>query len=220
VVGRVADDQRPITDAKRQCGGGCQRAGTTRNLVQSSSAEEASLVGRTAVHTLDNDASLSMQALYDAYSEPLLRYLRSLTFGEMQKAEDLLQETMLQAWRHRHELAPDVSALRPWLFTVARRRAIDAARAKRIRPEEMGWDISRLPALEDSIERLHTTHVIRSGLARLSPKHRAVIVAVYLCDREPAEVAHYLGVPEGTVKSRLYYALRALRAAIEEPARH
>jgi RNA polymerase sigma-70 factor, ECF subfamily len=79
-------------------------------------------------------AEARMRELYDLHAGPLYRYLMSLTFGQRQAAEDLVQETLLRAWRNLDSLNADIKTLRPWLFTVARRIAIDASRARRRAP--------------------------------------------------------------------------------------
>lgn len=160
-------------------------------------------------------AAARMRALYDAHAKPLYHFLLSLTFGERQAAEDLLQETMLRAWRKIEDLNANVDTLRPWLVTVARRIAIDAARARQARPAEVRVvDMATLPAADDAIERLVAAQAIKKALTRLSPEHRGVIVEIYYRGRSAAETAALLGIPEGTVKSRMYHALRSLRAAM------
>jgi RNA polymerase sigma-70 factor (ECF subfamily) len=153
-----------------------------------------------------------MQALYQAHAKPLYRFLLGLTFGEPQAAEDLLQETMLRAWRNIGDLNANIDTLRPWLVTVARRVAIDAGRARRARPVEINViDLTAVPARDDAIERVLAAETIRSALTKLSPEHHSVIIEIYYHGRSAAETARLLGVPEGTVRSRTYYALRCLR---------
>lgn len=166
----------------------------------------------------DDPDGVRLQAIYDAHGTSLFRYLLRLTRGERQTAEDLLQETLLRAWNHRDVLTADIENLRPWLFTVARRIAIDAARAKHARPAEVGVDISLLPCTDDPIERMVSASTVRQAVAQLRPAHRAVLVELYFKGGSTLEVAQRLGVPEGTVKSRTFYALRALRAALNSGA--
>lgn len=161
-------------------------------------------------------ADMRMQELYRLHARPLYHFLLRLTFGERHAAEDLLQETLLRAWRNLDGLAAPIDTLRPWLFTVARRVAIDAARARQARPAEVGvLDMATLAAPEDQIDLLLNARAVRDALASLSPEHRGVLVELYYRARSPAEIATELGIPEGTVKSRTYYALRRLRAALE-----
>jgi RNA polymerase sigma-70 factor (ECF subfamily) len=156
-----------------------------------------------------------MQQLYDVHARPLYRFLLRLTFGDRLAAEDLMQETLLRAWKKIDGLNTNVATLRPWLLTVARRVAIDAARASQTRPTEVGsLDLGNLPATGDEGERVLAMQVIRQAMAGLSPEHREVIFEVYFRGRSCADTAAVLRIPEGTVKSRTYLALRALRAAM------
>ena len=156
-----------------------------------------------------------MQTIYDLHSAALLRTLLNWTYGDWQAAEDLMQETMVRAWRHLDTLNTDPETLRPWLFTVARRIAIDRFRAKLVRPPE-----TEPEALDDAVEptepldRLLDRNTVVSALRDLSEVHRSALIEVYLRDRTVPEAAAVLGVPEGTVKSRLHHGLRAARAAV------
>jgi len=104
----------------------------------------------------------------------------------------------------------------PWLATIARRIVIDGRRHRRARPPEVGdGPLENLPAA-DGLERVLRKVVVADALASLSDAHREVLTETVLRDRTVAQAAEVLGVPVGTVKSRVYYALRALRVALEE----
>jgi RNA polymerase sigma-70 factor (ECF subfamily) len=157
-----------------------------------------------------------MRSICEAHSGPLLRYLMRLTLGDREVAEDLLQETLMRAWRNLPALTADVQTLRPWLYTVARRIAIDNARARAARPREVDpGDITAIAAPDDEMDRVVTVQTVRRSLTMLSAAHRHVLIELYYRGRPVTEVAQALGIPEGTVKSRVYYALRALRKVIE-----
>jgi RNA polymerase sigma-70 factor, ECF subfamily len=163
----------------------------------------------------DTDASGRMRALHDTHAGPLLRYLLRLTLGDRELAEDLLQEVLLRAWRNIQDLPGEGEGLRPWLYTVARNAAIDAARARQARPSEVHLtDITRLPATGDAVERMVAVQTVRASLPSLTPEHRSVLVELYYRGSSTAEAAERLGIPEGTVKSRTFYALRALGVVI------
>jgi RNA polymerase sigma-70 factor (ECF subfamily) len=159
--------------------------------------------------------SQRMQTIYDLHSAALLRTLLNWTYGDWQAAEDLMQETMVRAWRHLETLNADPQTLRPWLFTVARRIAIDRFRARLARPPE-----TEPEALEEAVEpaepftRLLDRATVVSALRELSEVHRTALIQVYLMDRTVPEAAIALGVPEGTVKSRLHHGLRAVREVV------
>jgi len=158
----------------------------------------------------------SLRALYDQHAPVLLAYAMRLTDGDRAKAEDIVQETLVRAWRHLDRLDEQDRPVRPWLFTVAQRLAIDAHRARLARPSEVGdAALDSVPGL-DEVEPTLDRIVVVDALDSLSREHRAVIVETYYRGRSVADAARVLGVPEGTVKSRCYYALRALKLALAE----
>jgi RNA polymerase sigma-70 factor (ECF subfamily) len=155
-----------------------------------------------------------LRALYAEHGGPLLGYVLRLTDGDRHQAEDVVQETLLRAWRH--PAALDGRPVRPWLFTVARNLVVDAHRARRSRPPETGdAGLMAVPAA-DEIGRALESWTFAEALSDLSPEHRSVLIETYYRGRSVAEAASALGVPPGTVKSRSYYALRALKLALEE----
>jgi RNA polymerase sigma-70 factor (ECF subfamily) len=170
-------------------------------------------VAVVAAVTAREDPDASLRALYDQHAPVLLAYALRLTNGDRARAEDIVQETLVRAWKNLDRLDESAGPVRPWLFTVAQRLAIDAHRARLARPPEMGAAaLAAVPGL-DEIEPALDRIVIVDALSR---EHRAVIVETYYRGRSVAEAARVLGVPEGTVKSRCYYALRALKLALAE----
>ena len=158
----------------------------------------------------------ALRALYEQYAAPLLSYALRLTGGDRGRSEDIVQETLLRAWRNLDRLDEAHGPVRPWLFTVAQRLAIDAHRARRARPTEVGdAALASVPAL-DQVDGALDRIIVADALNSLSPEHRAVIVETYYRGRTVAEAALILGIPAGTVKSRCYYALRALKLALAE----
>jgi RNA polymerase sigma-70 factor, ECF subfamily len=157
-----------------------------------------------------------MRALYDEYAGPLLGYVVRLTGGDRQRAEDVVQETLLRAWRHPEAVTRPGCSVRAWLCTVARNVTVDAVRAQRSRPPETWGDPPAVPDADDQLERVLLSWEIAESLAVLRPEHRTVLVETYFRGRSVAEAARVLGIPAGTVKSRTYYALRALRLVLEE----
>ncbi|WP_433332666.1 sigma-70 family RNA polymerase sigma factor [Spirillospora sp. CA-294931] len=156
-----------------------------------------------------------LRALYDEHGGPLLGYVLRLTGGDRSQAEDVVQETLLRAWRHPEALVG--RPVRPWLFTVARNLVVDAHRARRARPPETDIDEHVVStAGSDDIDRALESWTVAEALADLSPSHRAVLVETFYRGRSVAEASKALGVPPGTVKSRTFYALRALKLALEE----
>jgi len=164
------------------------------------------------------DASLRedrMQRIYRAHSRVLLTELLAWTRGDWQAAEDLLQETMMRAWRNLDLLDSDPLVLRPWLRTVARRAAIDRHRLRSCRPRETELDaLERYGEPAESFEeQLLEQHTVRELLRGLSEVHRSALCHVYLLGQTVPQAARALGVPVGTVKSRIHNALHTARAA-------
>ena len=158
----------------------------------------------------------ALRALYEQHAAPLLAYAVRLTNGDRGRAEDIVQETLLRAWRHPQALDPERGPVRSWLFTVARNVAVDAHRARKSRPQEVGDAVLAVVPAVDEMEQALDRWLIGDALATLSPEHRAVLVETYYRGRSVSEAATTLGIPPGTVKSRTFYALRALRLALEE----
>ncbi|BCB86519.1 sigma-70 family RNA polymerase sigma factor [Phytohabitans suffuscus] len=160
-------------------------------------------------------AEAFMRQMVEEYRRPLHRFLTRLLLGQADLAEDLVQETFLRAWRNAEALAADPPKVAPWLYTVARRVAIDAMRARQARPPEVSLpDLNRVPDADDEMDRVVSVHAVRLALGKISPEHRDVLVEMYYRGASVAEAAARLGIPEGTVKSRAYYAVRALHAVI------
>jgi RNA polymerase sigma-70 factor (ECF subfamily) len=158
-----------------------------------------------------------MRDLYEANAGMLRRTMLAWSDGDDQAAEDLVQETMLRAWRHLGELTGDPRSIRPWLLTVAKRLAIDALRARAARPREVGDDsLFQLPAAAEPYGQLLDRQVLREALATLPGSHRDVLIQIHFLQRSVRQVSEELGIPEGTVKSRAYNALRMLRKSLSE----
>jgi RNA polymerase sigma-70 factor, ECF subfamily len=158
-----------------------------------------------------------LRALFDQHAPALLSYALRLVDGDRGRAEDVVQETLLRAWRHPDAMAPDRGSPRPWLFAVARRIVVDAHRRRRARPQEVGDDVLALiPTQEDDVDRALDAWLVADALDALSSAHREVLVQTYFAGRSVGEAAQVLGIPPGTVKSRTHYALQALRLALLE----
>ena len=159
----------------------------------------------------------SFRTVCEQHVPSLLGYVTRLTFGDRAAAEDVVQETLLRAWQHPETLSPERASIRPWLFAVARNLVIDRRRAKAKRPAEVSDAVlATTPTATDDLEAALTSWTVQHALAGLSADHRSVLVEVYYRGRGTAEAAERLGVPPGTVKSRLHYGMRALRLALEE----
>jgi RNA polymerase sigma-70 factor (ECF subfamily) len=156
-----------------------------------------------------------VKALYTEHGRPLLAYVTRLT-GDRHQAEDIVQETLIRAWRNADALTPDRGSVRGWLLRVARNIVIDRHRARQSRPPEVEESALESRAGPDETDNLVTTLHMLDALDTLTPEHKAVLVEIYYRGRTVVEAAEVLRVPVGTVKSRTYYALRALRLSLEE----
>jgi RNA polymerase sigma-70 factor (ECF subfamily) len=158
-----------------------------------------------------------LRLLYQEHAEPLLMFVLRLTGGDHQRAEDIVQETLLRAWRNAHKLGTEPgTSLRPWLVTVARRICIDEHRSATARAvETYDRNLDGLSTMDET-DRVLAQLTVTEALRTLSPAHREILAETYLRDRTVVDAADTLGLPLGTAKSRVFYALRALRAALEQ----
>jgi RNA polymerase sigma-70 factor (ECF subfamily) len=157
-----------------------------------------------------------VRAVYAAHGPELYRFaVRSL--GDRGLAEEAVQETFVRAWRAADRFDDELGSLRTWLFAIVRNVVIDLSRARAVRP-----GLSRVDAASDEIvidsafDQVLTAWQVEEALRMLSDEHRAALVEVHYKGHAYTEVAATLGVPVGTVKSRVYYALKAMRLALEE----
>ena len=164
---------------------------------------------------MSDDQLVLMKQLHDEHAAALWGYCLQLTGHDHARAEDVVQETMLRAWRHVATLDQSRGSVRSWLFTVARNLVIDDWRSRRAHREVPVADVPETLE-QDRTDHLLQAWLVAEALSRLSAEHRAVLLECYYRGRPVAEAARVLGVPEGTVKSRTHYALRALRLALEE----
>jgi RNA polymerase sigma-70 factor (ECF subfamily) len=160
-----------------------------------------------------DDAAL-LRALHDEHAPALRRYVISLT-GSTLQADDIVQETLLRAWRKPAVLDQSETSARAWLFTVAHNLVIDGIRSAKS-THEIATDEVPDVARDDDIDARFDAWLVADALTALSAEHRAVIVHAYYGGRSTHEIARELDIPEGTVKSRLHYGLRALRLALQE----
>ena len=143
--------------------------------------------------------------------------LRAYAFRRLRDhglAEDAVQETFLRAWRKAGAFDIARGSVRTWLYAIMRNLLVDMARARASRLRTL--PIVRDVAAGDEVDRLLGSLTIADALRRLSPEHRQVIVESYVTQRPHSEIAEFLGVPIGTVRSRLFYAREALGNALRQ----
>jgi RNA polymerase sigma-70 factor (ECF subfamily) len=161
-------------------------------------------------------AESRMRQLHRDNGGALLHFLRNLvSSGATHTAEDLVQETMLRAWRNLEAVPVEPEPQRRWLFTVARRLAIDAYRKRQSRPVEVSLvDIEPAASGAGAAETVIADLTLRHAVGRLSRAHRSVLRELYVEGHTLDETATRLGVPVGTVKSRAHYAMWQVRDAL------
>ena len=169
------------------------------------------------VKTVPGQEAATVEGLYDEHAAALWRYAWRLT-GDEARAQDVVQETLLRAWQHPEVANDNERSARAWLFTVARNIVIDQSRSARFRrelstPDDVGAFDGACP---DEVDAAMDRLLIGDALARLTPQHREVVRRSYFEGSTTAQIAADLGIADGTVKSRLHYALRALRLALSE----
>ena len=155
-----------------------------------------------------------LRALHDKHAHSLLSYVVGLT-NDRANAQDIVQETLLRAWRRPEVLQQTQGSARNWLFTVAKRIVIDEWRFARSRPEILADDPPErtVPDVTDTVA---DRAVVVAALRQLSDDHRQVLLECYVRGSTVAEAAIALGIPVGTVKSRTHYALHAFRSALNQ----
>ncbi len=173
---------------------------------------------RAVAAALDDEDGV--RQAYAVHGAELFRFaLRAL--GDRGHAQDVVQETFVRAWRSRARFDPELASLRVWLFAIARNVVLDQGRRERVRP----WVRDVVPPADaeqsqqvepDAAERLLRGWVVEEALRRIGEDHRRAIVETYLRDRPYAEVALEFGIPVATLRTRVFYALKALRVTMEE----
>ncbi|MEV7041324.1 sigma-70 family RNA polymerase sigma factor [Amycolatopsis sp. NPDC051061] len=172
----------------------------------------------TAVKAHPDAADDLVPLLYKDFRATLFSQVLALTNHDRQWTEDVVQETMIRAWQHSGTLEREPGMLRGWLLTVARRIVIDGWRNRRVRPQEVALEIPENTESTDRADSSLAALTISRALSELDVKYQSVIAETYLAGNTVRQAATILGIPEGTVKSRLYTAMRQLRKALGEVA--
>ena len=152
-----------------------------------------------------------MQVLFARHQVRVYRFVLRL-IGNQTAAEDLVSEVFLDVWLQAGRFEGR-AAVSTWLLAIARFKALSSIRRK---PEEK-LDEESVEAIEDesddpevSVQKKDKSAALRKCLESLSPEHREVIDLVYYHEKSVQEVAEILGIPEATVKTRMFYARKRL----------
>jgi RNA polymerase sigma-70 factor (ECF subfamily) len=164
---------------------------------------------------LPADADAAIRQLYCRHAVALHIYVERFC-TDRTSADDVVQETFIRAWRHLPKLTADDRPIRPWLFKVARNLLIDADRAARVRPVLVQALPDEDAETDAGLDHVLDRELLSAALHHLSPAHRAVLIEAFYNGGSLVAVARELGIPHGTARSRMHYALQALRQQLHE----
>jgi RNA polymerase sigma-70 factor (ECF subfamily) len=164
---------------------------------------------------LPRDADAAVRQLYSRHAKALHGYVEQFR-PDLEGADDIVQETFIRAWRHLPQLSADDRPIRPWLYRVARNLLTDADRAARSRPITVQAQPAEDVRDDTGLDQVLDRQLVTDALQHLSPAHRTVLVETFYRGGTLATVARRLGIPHGTARSRLHYALQALRRQLHE----
>jgi RNA polymerase sigma-70 factor, ECF subfamily len=179
---------------------------TSAHTIDAAEAELMSLVAA-------GDSGAPLRRLYHNYERRLYGFGYRL-LGEPGLAEELVQETWVRLWQSAPRFDPDRGTVRAFLFTIARRVAVDLLRRPSSR--SLGVEHEDAGAVEAAADQVLLAVTVRDAMESLTPAHREVLELVYDEDLKLADIAERLDVPLGTVKTRAHHALKGLRRALEE----
>ncbi len=158
----------------------------------------------------------------DGLNHAFLAYRIELTglarraLGSSHLAEEAVQETFARAWRSRDRFDPSRGSLRTWLYSIERHLLVDMGRSRARREPRDAQVAEGSQVVTDEVERAMASWQVEEAIRQLTPEHRCVLVEIYFRGRTSKEMAERLDIPEGTVRSRLYYALRSLKPILEK----
>jgi RNA polymerase sigma-70 factor (ECF subfamily) len=207
---------RAPTGADRPCAPRCARLCTSRGFIAAYAAHVAELTGYCRRSLADH--GLAEEITQEVFVKAWRHCSRSdMARSDMARSDMARSDGLGPGGRSPTTGEPDTArSLRTWLFAIARNAVIDAARRRGRRPP-VHPDAERVAHQadpSDPIARFDTAEQVHGGLARLSADHQAILAAIFIDELTYEQAATRLGVPLGTVKSRVHYALRALRAQV------
>ncbi len=211
VVGRVRKNHEEMELALPLAAASARPAEPSAFPAEPAGASDGELLGRIAVR----DAA-AFELLYRRYARPILGLALRL-LGDRGRAEDAVQETFASIWRSAANYEPERGPGAPWLFAVARNAIVDRARARARReplaeaPERQSDD----PGPPERAESAYLAWRVHRALAELPEHEREVLELAYWSGLSQSEIASFLGIPLGTVKTRTRSGLGRLAALLE-----
>jgi RNA polymerase sigma-70 factor, ECF subfamily len=185
---------------------------TSRLVLPMQTSSDEALIARIA-----GGDRLAMQVLFARHHVRVYRFVLRLVRNEA-TAEDLISDVFLDVWRQAGKFEGR-SAVSTWMLSIARFKALSALRR---RPEQE-LDDETAQAIEDhaddpevALAKKDKGSVLRQCLTRLSEEHRAIVDLVYYHEKSVEEVARIVGIPEATVKTRMFYARKKLSELLKE----
>ena len=172
--------------------------------------EDSDLVAQVAA----GDIGAPMAELYRRYSGRIYRFGLNL-LGDAGLADELVQECFVRLWRTAGRFDLSRGTVAAYMFVMGRSIAADLRKRPSSRPL-MLVDEAQIPAQPDGVDQILETLMMRDALDSLSAAHREVLILVHAEGLTQSQIAERLGLPLGTVKTRMYHGLRALRAALGE----
>jgi RNA polymerase sigma factor (sigma-70 family) len=172
--------------------------------VETAAAEDAACLAAIA-----GGDRRAFESLYRRYYERLYRFAMRVT-GRVGLVEDVVHETLLVVWRKASEFRAQ-SSVSTWIFGIAYRKALKAATRDGRRMQALDRVPDEALATPDTTDRDGIHAAIRDAVARLPDEHRAVVDLTFFFNCSYDEIAQILGIPVGTVKSRMFHARAKLR---------
>ncbi|MCD2196650.1 sigma-70 family RNA polymerase sigma factor [Actinomycetospora endophytica] len=176
----------------------------------------------TLLRAVTSRAPRALEELYDRFSRRAYSLARRVCVDEA-LAEDVVQEVFLLVWRHPERYDPARGSVSAWLMTMVHHRAVDAVRREATRrrhtvpPGEEGdeWNLPSGPGADEAALDAVVAGHVREALAALPAEQREALTLAYFGGFTQREVASIAGIPLGTVKSRMFTAVRTLRGLLE-----
>ena len=188
-----------------------------QNVVAINAAAEQGIIAARAtsdemlLKSISGGHRTSMHVLYSRHNVRVYRFILRIV-RDTSVAEDLTSQVFLDVWRTADQFEGR-SQVSTWLLSIARFKALTSLRQRRhedIDQEEMLEIADPAESPEASLDRNTTRAILRACVAKLSPAHREIINLVYYHEKSVEEVGAIIGIPQSTVKTRMFYARKQL----------